>query len=64
VSEGQAVFNEAQRMERRGSPGFRLAISRRVARLLGGDLMLQTAPGGGSTFSLWLPLAQTQGDAG
>lgn len=64
VSEGEAVFDEAQRMERKGSPGFRLAISRRVARLLGGDLMLQTAPGGGSTFSLWLPLDQTSGDVG
>jgi signal transduction histidine kinase len=57
VSEGDAVFDEALRMERKGAPGFRLAISRRVARLLGGDLTLETAPGAGSTFSLWLPLS-------
>ena len=46
----------AYRVERRGGmPGFRLAISRRVARLLGGELTLDKQSDAGSTFTLWLP---------
>jgi signal transduction histidine kinase len=36
--------------------GLGLAISRRIARLLGGDLTLGDAPGGGSDFVLTLPM--------
>jgi len=36
--------------------GLGLAISRRLARLLGGDLTLDSAPGEGTTFILWLPV--------
>jgi signal transduction histidine kinase len=57
VMEQEAVFEEVQRVSRKGPPGFRLAIARRLARLLGGDLILETAPGEGATFSLWLPVA-------
>ena len=56
VAEGDAVFEEMQRAGRSSAPGFRLALSRRIARLLGGDLTLQSAPGSGSSFTLWLPL--------
>jgi two-component system, OmpR family, sensor histidine kinase KdpD len=56
VAEGDAVFEETRRIGRAGSPGFRLAVSRRIARLLGGDVTLQTEPGAGSTFTLWLPV--------
>ena len=35
--------------------GIGLAISRRLARLLGGDLTLERANGVGSAFTLWLP---------
>ncbi|MEO8336398.1 MAG: HAMP domain-containing sensor histidine kinase [bacterium] len=35
--------------------GIGLAISRRLARLLGGDLTLERVSGGGSAFTLWLP---------
>lgn len=39
---------------REGS-GLGLTISRRLARLMGGDLTLSTKVGEGSTFTLWLP---------
>ncbi len=37
--------------------GVGLAIARRVARLLGGDLRVRATEGGGATFSLLLPVA-------
>jgi PAS domain S-box-containing protein len=37
--------------------GLTLAISRRLARLMGGDLTVQTRSGVGSQFILWLPVA-------
>jgi len=55
----EAIFDEFTRLhdgtEIQGH-GLGLAISRRVARLLGGDLDVSGAPGEGATFTLWLPL--------
>lgn len=65
VRESEQVFEEVARAETiTGARGFRLAISRRLARLLGGDLTLTTDEGRGSTFTLWLPVHTTPPAAG
>ena len=54
---GQRIFEEFTRLEPGRTPGagLGLAISRRVARAIGGDLTCMSQPGDGSTFTLWLP---------
>jgi len=52
------VFREFTRFDpdATAGSGIGLAISRRLARALGGEITFTSTPGVGSTFTLWLPL--------
>ncbi|MGH7469490.1 MAG: MHYT domain-containing protein [Longimicrobiales bacterium] len=52
------LFQEFKRLEPagEGGAGIGLAISRTLARVLGGDITVVSRVGKGSTFTLWLPV--------
>ncbi len=62
----ERIFEEFTRLAPGAAEGagLGLAISRRIARLLGGDLTVESEPGHGSNFTLWLPAALEGGPPG
>lgn len=59
-ADAELAFDEFRQLDggvarRHGGAGLGLAVARRTARLLGGDVAMAPAEGGGSVFSFWLP---------
>jgi signal transduction histidine kinase len=56
----EAIFDVYRQLERgsdrRGSLGLGLALARRFARLMDGDVTVQSRPGAGATFTIVLPV--------
>ena len=59
TDEAAKVFDQFERLGRSGDggSGLGLYISRKLARAMGGDLTVDSAPGEGARFTLQLPAA-------
>ncbi|MBW3655724.1 MAG: HAMP domain-containing histidine kinase, partial [Gemmatimonadetes bacterium] len=59
AADRERLFEEFYRADADGGVqghGLGLSVSRRIARLLGGELTVESEEGRGSVFTLWLPL--------
>ncbi|MFL6780316.1 MAG: sensor histidine kinase, partial [Sphingomicrobium sp.] len=57
VADHERIFEKFERLGNGGGAGLGLAIARRLARSMGGEISLASAPGEGARFTLSLPLA-------
>ena len=51
---------EASTARKFGGTGLGLAICRKLSSMMGGEIRVESAPGDGSTFKVWLPLPEAE----